>query len=105
MLGLAAKAGKLTYGCQLVCTAIRSGRKPLLVVLSNNASNNTVKRVTNCCEYYKCNLITGNFTSDELAHATGKDGSIACIGVNDLNFSTEIEKRLKVALSEIKENV
>lgn len=104
MLGLASKAGKLTYGCQLVCTAIRNGHKPVLVVLASDASANTEKRITNCCSYYNCNLIKADFTVDELGHAIGRAGAIACVGVNDAGFAKEIENRIKAALCEMTEN-
>ena len=99
MIGLAAKAGKLTYGCQLICTAIRSGKKPAIVVLTNSASANTEKRITNCCSFYDCKLLKGDFNADDLGHITGKQGPIACVGINDQGFATEIEKRIKEALS------
>ena len=104
MLGIASKAGKLTYGCQLVCTAIRSGKKPSLVVLGSDASANTVKRITNCCAYYDCRLITADFTIAELGHATGRGNDIACVGINYTGFAKEIEHRITTALSEMTKN-
>ena len=104
MLGMASKAGKLTYGCQLVCTAIRNGRKPILVVLARDASANTKKRITNCCSYYNCPIITADFNTDELGHAIGRSGAIACVGVNDEGFANAIEERIKTALSEMTDN-
>ena len=104
MLGLASKAGRLTYGCQLVCTAIRNGHKPFLVVLARDSSNNTQKRVINCCTYYNCPYIKADFTIDQLGHAVGRAGSIACVGVNDEGFAKEIETRIKTALSQTTEN-
>ena len=94
LLGMAAKAGKLTFGSSLVRTKIQSKQKPELVILSHDSSENTKKRIKNCCAYYSCKVITVDETSDSLGHMTGREGPISCIAVNDEGFGTAIAKAL-----------
>lgn len=53
MLGMAAKAGKLVYGCNLTVEKVRGSRPPYLVLIAADASENTKKRIRNCCIYYE----------------------------------------------------
>ena len=95
MLGLAAKAGKLVYGCELTCDKVRShGQSPYLILIAADASENTKKRITNCCKYYErtYKLLPPMFGCAELAHATGRRGPISCVGVNDKGFSEALAK-------------
>ena len=51
-IGLGKKAGKIVFGTDAVCDAIREG-KMLLVLIASDASENSKKRITNCASYYK----------------------------------------------------
>ena len=44
MIGLARRAGKIAFGANLVVSAIRSLRKPSLVLMASDASDNTKKK-------------------------------------------------------------
>ena len=48
-LGLAARAGQLTYGTDAVCRMIRERKTPA-VLIDSGASANTVKKVTDTCK-------------------------------------------------------
>ena len=95
MLGLAAKAGKLVYGCNLTCDKVRSGgQSPYLILIAADASENTKKRITNCCIYYEriYKFLPPSIGCAELARATGRRGPISCVGVNDKGFSEALVK-------------
>lgn len=104
LLGIAAKAGKLTYGSNLVRTKIQGKNKPNLVVLSSDSSENTKKRIINCCDYYSCKVRIAKENSDCLGHITGREGSISCIAVNDEGFSVALEKAIDEASPEEGQN-
>ncbi len=69
-LGLAQRAGKLKSGEFSVENSIKDG-SAFIVVISNDASENTRKKFTDMCKYRN---IPYYFFSDreELGHATGK---------------------------------
>jgi len=89
MIGLCQKAGKISSGEFSVETAIKAGHAHL-VIIADNASDNTKKKFTNMCNYrqipYKI-----DFDKDELGHAIGKQFR-ATICVTDEQFATSIEK-------------
>jgi len=97
MLGLATKAGKVIFGCNLTVAAIRrdsKSKKPKIVVIACDASDNTKKRIINCCTYYGVEYYTTDLTGNELSKATGRRGLIACVGIIDINFSEAIKNIL-----------
>ena len=56
MLGLARKAGKLAAGTEHVTDAVRS-RRAVIVLPANDISDNTVKRIRDCCAFYKAEIL------------------------------------------------
>ena len=71
MLGLCMRAGKLKSGEFQVLEAIKK-KTAKLVIVSEDASDNTRKKFSDKCSYYKVPIyIYGNM--DELGHAIGKD--------------------------------
>jgi ribosomal protein L7Ae-like RNA K-turn-binding protein len=91
-LSLERRAGSALCGSSLVCDAIRSG-KEILVVLSKTASENSIKRISNCASYYKTKLIYTELTPDELGASIGKS-AVACIGITDKNLAFNVERNL-----------
>ena len=70
-LGLAARAGKAVSGSFCVERSVRRGRARLVIV-SQDASENTRKKFRDLCTYYKVPLyIFGS--SDELGKTLGKE--------------------------------
>lgn len=82
-LGLAKRAGKTTCGIPLIIEALRSQKKPQLVVVSAKASDNSVKKITDKCRFYEVELLSLPITPEELAHAVGHVGGVAAVSVND----------------------
>ena len=85
MLGLCARARKLTAGSSLSCDAIARGA--YLALVSSDSSDNTKKRINDKCNFYGCRHLEAGFTSAEIGHAIGKSGEVAAIAVNDPNFA------------------
>ena len=89
LIGLSAKAGKISFGADSVETQIRK-RKINLVIIAENSSERTKDKfkklsVENDIPY----IIVGEI--DELSKAIGKSNK-AIIGIKDLNLSKEIQK-------------
>lgn len=71
LIGLATKAGKTASGEFTTEKSVKSG-KAFLVIVSEEASDNTKKMFTNMCTYYKVPVyFFGN--KDELGHSMGKE--------------------------------
>jgi len=87
MLGLATRAGKVVCGEGRVSDGIRSG-KAKLVIVAKDASENTMKKFCNSCEYYSVPQI---ITDDRFAlgEATGK-GFAVVMAVCDESFAKVI---------------
>lgn len=95
LLGICRKAGKMTVGTPPTLDALRSGKKPFLVLIASDASQNTVKRVTNCCTHYGTDHRFLHLNAQELGHRIGKSGCVAAIGITDAAFADAILKLMK----------
>ncbi len=84
MLGLCRKAGKLIAGTDLVVEAIRSKKSMVkLVLLSADASDNTVKKIRNCCVHHEKKLCVLKQDGELLAKTIGKTGVISACAIVD----------------------
>ena len=91
MLGLASKAGKLFSGEDLVRNAIRH-KKVRILIISQDASENTKKRFENTAEYYHVPMrIWGD--KEQLGSSIGKSNR-SVVGIGDQNFTKSIVKLL-----------
>jgi len=93
LLGLAAKAGKVQSGEFSTEKSVKSGRA-YLVIVSEEASENTKKMFRNMCTYYKVPYYEFG-GKEELGHATGREMR-ASLAVQDEGFSKAIEKQLQL---------
>lgn len=90
-------------GTDLVLEAVRSRRnRPCVVLLCADASENTVKKVKNCCTHYEMRLGVLPFSGEELAGCIGKTGVIATVAVTDEGFTKALLALLSTE-SELKE--
>lgn len=86
LLGLAMASKNLVTG-DVVLNYIRSN-KVALVIICEDASDNTKKKFSNKCEYYGIEyIIDGN--SDDLSHAIGKDNR-KVVGILNAKFAKKI---------------
>ena len=94
LLGLARKAGRIILGTELICDAVRR-RRVRQVFITANASDNTKKRLTNCCEYYGVGYAALPITTEALARVSGKTGAVAAAGITDEGFAGAMTELIK----------
>lgn len=94
LLGLAAKAGKLVYGTDMVCEGLRAKKRILLVVESGDSSENTHKKITDKCAYYGVKHVRLSLDTERFGAALGKHGGLAAVGVTDASFASGIQSLL-----------
>lgn len=92
MIGLATKAGVTVSGEFSVEKAIKD-RKAYVVIVSEEASENTKKKFTDKCTFYKVPVfITGS--SAEMGDATGNESRMS-LAVLDKGFGEKIIEMLE----------
>ncbi|MEG0448243.1 MAG: YlxQ family RNA-binding protein [Lysinibacillus sp.] len=91
LLGIAARARKVTSGEELVISEVRNGNAKI-VLLSNDASKNTSKKIQDKCTYYNVeyHVIGDRY---ELGHATGKAARVA-LAITDKGFASKLSSLL-----------
>lgn len=97
LLGLATKAGKVSSGEFMTEKMIKSG-KAYLVMIAEDASDNTKKKFQNMCDFYEVPIY---FFSEKvsLGHAMGKELR-ASLAVVDEEFAKAIKKQLAQTTTE-----
>jgi len=92
LLGLATKAGKTVSGEFSTEKAIKTGKIDLVIV-TEDASDNTKKHFSDMCVYRKIPYFEyGN--KESMGHAMGKEVR-ASLAVTDLGFADSIRKLLE----------
>lgn len=97
LLGLAAKAGKIASGEFMTEKTVKDGHASLVIV-AEDASDNTKKMFTNMCTYYKVPLYFFS-RKDGLGHAIGREMR-ASLSVLDDGFAKAVEKQMNKAVFE-----
>lgn len=92
MLGMAMKAGKVASGEFSTEKSVKSGHA-YLVIVSEDASNNTKKMFSNMCKFYEVPRYFFG-TKEELGSAIGK-GMRSSLAITDENFAKSIKKGLE----------
>ncbi len=95
-LGLCVRAGKVIFGVPMACEAMRKGGKnaPVLVLEASDTSENTHKKISDKCAYYKVRHIRIDAKGDELAHAVGKGAVTGAVAITDAGMCKMLEKYL-----------
>ena len=94
LLGLAVRSGNAVSGEYAVEKAVKSG-SALLVLISSDASDNTVKQFGNMCSFYEVPMFRYG-TKEELGHAMGKEVR-ASLAITEEGFAKSIRKHLEVS--------
>jgi ribosomal protein L7Ae-like RNA K-turn-binding protein len=97
MIGIAAKSGNVVSGEFSTEKAIKSGRA-YLVVVSEEASENTTKMFENMTEFYEVPMYVFG-TKDELGRCIGKEFR-ASLAIIDENLANAVEAKLKICKTE-----
>ena len=85
-LGLCARARGLICGVPMICEAMRNKAKPRLVLMADNVSENTRKRLQDKCTFYSVPLLTLPLDTATLAHTVGKSATLGAVALTDENF-------------------
>lgn len=94
LLGLATKAGKLSSGEFSTEKSVKAG-KAHLVLVSEEASDNTRKMFINMCTHYKVPIYFFGKKA-ELGHAIGKELR-ASVAVLDAGFSKALVEQMELS--------
>lgn len=98
LIGLSKRAGKLVAGSFAVENSIRSG-KARLVIVSEEASANTVKKILDMCEFRKVDII--QFGSKKaLGECIGK-AERTLLAVTDMAFRDMIIRVLPSSITKM----
>lgn len=92
LVGLATKAGKTVSGEFMTEKEVKSGRAALVIV-ADDASDNTKKKFRDMCEFYKVPIYF-YVDKDTLGHAMGKEFR-ASLAILDDGFAKGIRKQLE----------
>ena len=92
MFGLAARAGKIASGEFQTENAVKS-QTAFLVIVAQDASDNTKKKFSNTCEFYGVPRYFFG-TKDELGHAIGKEMR-SSLAITDEGFAKSLIKHLE----------
>ena len=93
LVGLATRARQVVSGEFSTEKSVKSG-KSHLVIVSEEASDNTKKKFTNMCTYYKVPIYLFG-TKDELGHAMGQEFR-ASLSVEDAGFAKSMVERMNI---------
>lgn len=90
-IGLLYSAHKVAIGDNVMTLLAKN--KISLIILSDESSDNTKKRISDKARYYGVELIS-EFTKNELANALGK-GNISFLGIADKKAAEALKNKLK----------
>lgn len=93
LLGLATKAGKTASGEFMTEKAVKDGSAHLVIV-SEEASDNTRKMFLNMCTYYKVPIYVFG-KKEELGHSMGKEMR-ASLAILDAGFSKALVEQIQL---------
>ncbi len=93
LIGLATKAGKTVSGEYSTERAVKTG-KAYLVVVSEEASDNTRQMFSNMCTYYRVPICFFG-KKDELGHAMGKEYR-ASLAVLEGEFAKTLVRQMNI---------
>ena len=90
-IGLMNRAGALITGTDMVINGVRSG-KVKFVLLDNEVSENTLKKITDKCKYYNVSYIVMPVGTD-LGLAIGK-ASRKVVGITEQHFIKALKEKM-----------
>ena len=89
LIGLSAKARKVSFGADSVELQVQKG-KVYLIILAQDSSSRTKEKFQKISEKYNIPIIITQ-TIEELSKAIGKSNK-AILGIEDINLASEIQK-------------
>lgn len=102
MIGICRGAGATVIGVPMICDELRKrgiGYRHIIVFEASDTSNNTHKKITDKCNYYKVRHIRLASDCLTLGGAVGKS-AVAAVAVMGENFCRAVEGKLPSAKDE-----
>ena len=97
-LGLCARAGKLIFGTDMVCEALRkNAREVRIVIEASDTSVNTHKRISDKCAFYGARLERIQTDALTLGYALGKRRQTAVVALTDDSLASLVLSNLEAA--------
>ena len=99
VIGLCRGAGKAVLGVPMICERLREIYEKrgevadVIVIEASDTSDNTHKKITDKCAYYKVEHIRIEASCEELGHALGKS-ALAAVAIADKGFYAAVKKQL-----------
>lgn len=93
VIGLCRGAGRAVIGTSMICETLRRGVGDVIVIEASDTSDNTHKKITDKCAYYKVRHVRIESDSLTLGAAVGKS-AVAAVMINDAGFCRAVEKKL-----------
>ncbi len=115
LFGFAMRAGKLETGADRICDEIRRHGMPCddgsikgysthgIVIIASDASDNTKKRITNACKYYRVEFYNSSLKQSDIAERIGKASAAAC-ATFDRGFADGMRKAIALSRMPISSN-
>ena len=104
VIGLCHRAGKAIIGVEMICEAlkkrgVRDNSLDVIVIEACDTSDNTHKRVSDKCAYYKARHVKIEADTLTLGRAVGKS-AVGAVMINDQSFCRAIDKQLEIKQNE-----
>ena len=97
MLGLARRSRSIVCGTDQVLSAVRSAKKPAIVLVASDASERTKKQLSDKCAYYGVTIALFDADRASLAAAIGdRNGQTSACAVTDRNMAKKIDSLIRV---------
>ncbi len=96
-LGICARARKIISGAPMVCDALKVGgaNAPRIVFEASDTSENTHKRISDRCGYYKVRHVRLKADGVSLGAAIGKSSFVAAVAVADTQLCCLTEQYIR----------
>lgn len=91
-LGICACARKISYG-ETLLKDIKS-KKVYFVVVANDASDNSKKKIIDKCTYYKCEFMIC-LDKESITKSIGRVDLVSAVGIKDFNLTKKFKENVK----------
>lgn len=91
-LGICACARKISYGETLLKDI--KNKNVCLVIIANDASDNSKKRIIDKCNYYDCENIVA-FDKNSISKAIGRMDLVSAVGIKDYNLVKKFKENIE----------
>ena len=103
IIGICRGAGKAVIGTPMICEYLRkrgekksldaSGAPEVIVIEASDTSENTHKKISDKCAYYKAMHVRITASCEELGRAVGKS-AVAAVAIADRSFCRAVLDKL-----------